>query len=891
MGLGDTTGAKNMLKMRAPSGWLTKDMLGRESTRDDVTFVISDFLLDVHRIASNPQLTYERLVNGIQGNVLNFVRAFPNIHTIIILLDESRYVPLGKVPTQDRRKKPLTPSERSKILDGGVISKMDPNLQESIDAIYSKESSVRDGKNTAFSVFFERYVRTRELRKDLVVFITKCLMNLVSTGKISSTVRLYIDGMSVSTYYSSPDHIFSAKEDEDGTPLVKRRRSLSAVETINRHKHEDDGHLSVCKLTWTSSDYGLSLTKDHPSHSNNNGSNRTFAEGDDSEKQVKPLWLPVEAGDSEIFMQYKGPHERKNMGESDIKISYYVRRIAETLAYMNKRESPEDAAGCTCLVSSSDTDIIVILLLCMKEIPSSVSHCFDVFLDTQVGGSSKQVILIHDPNVEKELISREGSSGVFSHALGRIVWKDEGEYLTNVANIQALYRGINHYFRELHPAVENAVETLCLFLLLSGSDYVDSLPGIGFEKLRTTFDLGGYLFLSEAISIRSISQSDQVEEISSRGGRTVSSIKKLSLDLNEARIKSFLNLVYRYALGIGPLKEISKELRREKSRLTSDAKKKAKEIKELREDEEGNRKEMEQDDYDKIHEIELDMEDVKRQRDFLNNFLFQKTYTALTNAFNPSRGGSKEKLKRLIHSTMGITSTGKEHEDWCTIEDAMKAKRTERIGSKRKALIKKINRDKKLDDEKKRGKIEEVRSISDKDILATFKRDISDLKNGEQIDSVIRRVGWNIAYWLFSPFVCPRETKHLNSMCHLNLERENVSEVLSRAQRQKGASQDSSLGENHTMEEYYSPKPYAGRPASDEKTIDLEESTGETRPLVKRKRRMSLNGFLRIYEDSASSGGGGDGGENKRPRKTKIIRSKSIFPASRVVIDLVHQPS
>jgi hypothetical protein len=887
MGLGDTTAVKNMLKMRAPSGWLNRDMLKSDSVREDVTFVISDFLLDVHRLAHNPKLTYEGLVAGIQRIVLNFVMAFPNIDTIIFLLDEQRYVPLGKVPTQTKRKKPLTASERAKLLDGGVISNMDPSLHESIDAIYSKESSVRDGKNTPFSVFFERYIRTRELRKDLVVFITNCLTKMIESKMIPDHIRIYIDGMSVSTYYSSPDLIFSATEAEDGTPLVKKRRSLSSTETVNRHKHEDDVHLSVCKLAWTTNDYSLSLTPDHPSSSLATGSLFPVTR----EKKVKPLWLRREDGDSEIFMGYKGPYARSNMGESDIKISYYVRRLTETLMHQMKcsednglPEEEEEPVGCTCFVSSCDTDILVILLLCVNLIPSSVARCFDILLDTNVGGSTKEIIALHESSAytgssgtgassQSSGESTSDLSGVYSHALGRVVGKEEGEYLTNIANILALSEGIKHYFRELHPGVKNAVETLCLLLLLTGSDYVESLPGIGFEKLRTTFDLGGYLFLSEAISIyEKVDESPMFKgEKSLYNGRVVCSAKRLTLNLDEFRIKAFLNLVYRYSIGIGPLRDISKELKREKTRLTSESKKKDKAIQEIKHDEYGEQNHhLRTEDYEKVERIRKEKVDIDRQRDFLNNFLPQKYYTALTNAFN------KESGLCHIQKTLGITATGRENEDWIPIEKEMKAKRIERITRKRKSLITRVNKDKKLTDEKKRTKLEEIRNTSDRDILSGIKKELSDLESNDRLDPFIRRVGWNIAYWLFSPFVCPRETKHLNSMCRLDPDKEEVIQLLSRAkQQEKESSKNPESENNHRMEEYFSPKPYPKK--SNKESLSLPASRT-------RKRKISLNGFLRVYEDilEENSGKGTSG-----TKKARIVHSKQIFPASRVVIDLL----
>jgi hypothetical protein len=912
MGFGKPSAVKDMLKVRASSAWINKEKLESGIIQREVSTVLSDLLLDVHQFGNNPMLTYDILVKCTQNVVLRYIKAFPKLDAIVFLLDEQQFVPLGKVPTQDKRKKPLTAAERAKILDGGVISRMDSNLQETIENTYSKQASVKAGKATAFSVFFSKYIRTRELRKDLVVFIANCFMELITSGKVPETVSIYIDGMSVSMYYSSPDHLFKATEDEEGTPLVKRRRSASAVETINYHEEDDNAHLSVCKLVWTTpSESLMTLSLDHPYSSLSTGCSGASGASEaarrriqkDDRKRVAPLWLSKEDGDSEMFMGYRGLYRRPNMGEADIKISYYVRRIAETLAHQMKnagdlsRSSEEE--GCMCYVSCWDSDVIAILLLCMKEIPPQVSRCFDVLLDTEQGGTCREMISLQNPvslseerpssslgSLGEDISTRDSflanSSqnstktpkkkrvGTFSHALGRVVWDEEDEALTNIINIKELYRSIGLYFKELHPGVDNAVETLCLMLLLTGSDYVDSLPGVGMEKLRTTFDLGGYLWLSEAIFIRS----ETITSPPHPTGEGASGVltKRFHVDVDEDKIKAFLNLVCRYAVPLHPMEELSKTMKRQKSKLTSDANKKEKAINALKIDDNGDPVRLTEEEMIEIENVEKEIAELRLQRDFLGNFLQQSTYINLHKAFSGPRG-SKENLRRYIHETLGISH--EDCNDWNAVEKGFEKARKDRVVKKRKAL-------------EKSAKTPEAKAkihvMSDVEILGmSKKRDLTDIRKGTELDAVIRRVGWNVVYWTYSPFVCLRDTKHLNSMCRLDTGKHEG--ILSRAQEAK---QKKKAGKNHRIEEYYDPKPYATGGTARKLPLNGSNAQGKR----KTSKRLSLNGFTRLYEDSLkgkrkpSADSTTDASQNKKRRKVKISRSRDVFPASRVVINL-----
>ncbi len=960
MGLGTPKKIKELLQTRASTGWIKKEQLENPIFRDNVTFIIVDFLLNVHRFGYNGSLTYSLLVHKIQSVILSYVKVFPNVKTIILLLDEQRYVPLGKIPTQDKRRKPLTPRERSKILDGGTISSMDPTLQDSIDTLYEKEADVKSKKKTSFSVFFERYIRTRELRKDLVTFITKCLIKLIETHKVPDSVRIYIDGMSVSTYFASPNQLFSDTMDDDGTRLVKRSRSISTMEDVDAHGHHDQEHLSVCKLVWSPRQNSLSLTASHPSSSMSqeelSPKQLRLSNSFGKEMEVQPLWLTREEGDSEIFMGYKGPFERPNMGESDVKIAYYARRVAETLSHQSKesREGESDEAFvCTCLVSSWDTDIIPILLLHVQEFPSSVAEHFDILLDTKPGGSVGYLASLMSRDSQGVVPLESGTTlalspngsidgddseeqGVYSHVLGRTVWESEGEFLTEVINIQLLAKGIRQYFSELHPMVPNAVDTLCFLMILNGSDFADSPSGIGFEKLRTVFDLGGYVLLSSALSIETVIEPS---ENGSKCGRTFSSIKRVSVNVNEDNVKAFFNLVYRYALGLGGVGDIKKAILREKRRLTDKIKEVDRHIKDIRgedttEEQKKGRgstgpssswtrkrgKERERSrgsdhmtslDFETLDTLEHTKGSYQRKRESLNRFILDKHYKELE-----ALKERPDELTDYIKSTLGMDKGA--HMDWSDIETTLRSKKIARIMKKRNVLVDKAKEnqekefkkvenirrmseweilklcDKRMSDFKNQKKIgdfaarsanalvlkhqeaqrgyeeeeKKAAALSDWEVFSKLKRDISDLQSEDEICSNIRRMAWNMCYWRLSTFVCMRETKHLNSMCSVNpalykdFPREENS---TRKNLRKG------------IEDFFDLPATPRKEATD---------SGHARDKC-----VSLNGFHRVYVRESSSSAGvitkRKRQEDKAPRKTTVVKSGRVFPAGKVVVDLV----
>jgi hypothetical protein len=710
MGLDSPAEWKKLLRSRLPGGWLTNGQWLKKQTEHAhlVQYALLDFLLHIHQIAHINTLTYEILMSKLKSVFTHFMASFPNMHTMILLLDEEEYTPLGKVPTQKARKDSLTMEERKCIVEGGVMEEVDHSVIESIEDTFSSHPDVAASKRTAFSVFFSKYVRTRALRKDMVRMITKCLMDLFSDGKMPSSLRVYIDGMAYSSYYA-PSHSFFQTEDaarNGGTgspsPMLKRRHSVSSnVGDIQAHSHKDGEHLRVCRLV--------------------------RREEDD---RVEPVWFSVEDGDNEIFHGFSGTFDRPNMGESDIKIPYYLWKIAEML---HSIEEEEDAKT-SIYISSWDTDCIPISLLAMDDIHRkfpSVVDSLSVLLDTKQGGSCWDLL-----STSSKKSSRRTE---FSLSLNRNVFPHEDEFLSDIVSVGHMVPVLRDHFRVFHPGFSsgNEIEVYCLFMIVGGTDYVNSLSGIGTSAVRVVFDVGGYRLLSEAVTSRN-------EDNESH--------RSIQMKYDESKIRAFYNLCLRYNLGVGQISKVKTAMTKEKTKLT-------KQIKELKTSIEAmTMTEMRE-------EAEEDLREKEKERAFLNGFLWMDHHQFLIESSASIEEGdekAKEKLVEYIDETTGIGQ--KEADAWEDIFGKMIRKRRERIKKARDKMAK----------EWKKGGEEGPNPLSMKDdqILDTLRADVTDLlplggkeKEGglKDLETRIRRVVWNMIYWKISPFVCLRETKAFRS--------------------------------------------------------------------------------------------------------------------------------
>jgi len=712
MGLGSPAEWKKLLRARLPGGWLTNGQWLKKQTEHAhlVHYALLDFLLHIHQIAHINMLTYDILVSKLKSVFTHFMASFPNLHTMVIILDEEEYTPLGKVPTQKARKDSLTMEERKCIVEGGVMEEVDHSVIESIDETFSSHPDVVASKRTAFSVFFSKYVRTRALRKDMVRMITKCLMELVSEGKIPLHIRIYIDGMSYSSYYAPSYSFFqteeAARNGGTGSPsnMLKRKHSVSSnVGDIQAHGHKDDEHLRVCRL----------VRREEDGH-------------------VEPVWFSVEDGDKDIFHGFYGSFDRPNMGESDIKIPYYLWKIAEMLHSIKDEEDAKTSV----YVSSWDTDCIPISLLAMDDIHRkfpSVVDSLSVLLDTKQGGSCWDLI-----SSSSKKSSRRSE---FSLSLNRNVFPHEDEFLSEIISVGHMVPVLRNHFRVFHPGFSygNEIEVYCLFMIVGGTDYVNSLSGIGPSAIRVVFDVGGYRLLSEAVT---------------SSNKDNDSYRSIHMKYDESKIRAFYNLCLRYNLGVGQISKVKTAMNKEKTKLT-------KEIKELKATIEAmTMTELREEAEEKLREKE-------RERAYLDGFLWMshhKFLIELSTSIEEGDEKAKEELVKYIDGTTGIGQ--KEDGAWEDIFSKMIQKRRDRIKKARDKMAKGW-----------KGEGSNPRSMKDEQILDTLRSDVTDLlpiegeggrgeeKEGglKDLETRIRRVVWNMIYWKISPFVCLRETKAFQS--------------------------------------------------------------------------------------------------------------------------------
>jgi len=813
MGLKDSGACKSYLRTRLPRSFLNNHSWLNEHQQHSgkVSVLVLDFLLHIHQIAHSSKLSFEMVQKKLKNVFINFIASFPRLHTMVILLDEQEYTPLGKVPTQQTRSHSLTMEERSTIVEGGVLEKVDNTVLDSIEEAFKDHPDVVANKKNAFAVFFSKYVRTRALRKDMMRLITNTLIDLVEEKRIPYGLRVYIDGISYATYYAPSSSFFHTEEGQDmsssmnlslggeegegaSTPMLKRRKSISAVADVHAHSHEEDKYIRLCKLDINTNE--------------------------DDETVVKPVWFTKEEQDSDIFGGFDGGIRRGYMGESDVKIPYYLWKIATMMDHQLKEGLAEGvyttdsssttsspAFGMTVYISSWDSDCIPLTLFAMNGIYQSFPSLYPchpdrieedqdgggtrpgersspcavlrVLLDGKQGGSCwdledfKRAASNGDPEKRKKSKKKKE----YSLNYDRFVSPDEDEYLTEVIDVGFLTHDTKVYFSNFYPVSQNPVETLCTFLMCGGTDFVRSIPGVGFSALRAVFDAGGYLLLSEAVS----PSCERSETGLIRSFR-----------INESCLLGFYNLCIRYALSYGSIGKVSTEITSRKKTLRSKINKTKKVLDELRKsdipaDEEGHTHEQMEEAIDRM----------EKKREFLDYFLWKDHYVSLLEVSSKMREDDAEKAEEELANYLGEISGMDEceHEDWDNLHGALRKKKQENIKKTRDTMKKKHKKAQDLiqklsEDETKwtqaqskavttligahslsgkeaiaklRVNVVDPQTLSDAEIYATRRASITDISGLKEVKPLVRTLVWSFIYWNMAPFFCLRDSKTLRS--------------------------------------------------------------------------------------------------------------------------------
>ena len=811
MGLDDPAACKKYIRMRLPDSFLTNEQWLKKHNEHSgkVSFLVLDFLLHIHQIAHSNKLSFDMVQSKLKKVFTDFISSFPRLNTMVVLLDEQEFTPLGKIPTQQSRSDSLTMEERSSIMEGGVLENVDASMNESIDETFKDHPDVVCGKKTAFAVFFSKYVRTRALRKDLTRMVTKTLIDLIEEKRIPYGLRIYIDGISYSTYYAPSSSFFHTEDGQDmssttslsstgsfsgtsgtqesgGTPLLKRRKSISAVGDVSAHTHMDKDYIRLCKLD--------------------------VIQNEHNETVAKPVWLTKKDQDADIFGGFDGGMKRPYMGESDVKIPYYLWKIASMLDYRLKRDGEENGRTgedtpyeVTVYISSWDSDCIPLSLMAMSGVfkmyprlvprkdkspdtgvPRGGEHnspraVLRVLLDSRQGGSFRDMLKYREALAEgvehPKYPKKKDQFIVFRR---RFVSSHEDEYLTDIMDIGYLIYDIKSHFLVRYPLCKNPVETLCLFLMCGGTDYVRSLPGVGFSTMRSVFDAGGYLLLANAISIQCEKQDD---------GKL-----KMGISINETDVLGFYNLCVRFALPHGSMGGVSSTMTTKKKDLTKKINASKKALEELKKalHPTNSAGHTPQDMEEAIRTMEM-------KREFLESFLWASHYDFLTEVSTKIQEEDSEEGEEELANYLGEISgmTECEHDDWDEVDDALRSKKRENIKRTRKTLETKHKKAQNLvqklsEDEKKwtqaqkkevdkligkntlsgkeaiaklRTSVPDPRAMSDEEVYATRPACITDIKGLEEIKPLVRTLVWCLIYWRTAPFVCLRDTQTLRSTC------------------------------------------------------------------------------------------------------------------------------
>jgi hypothetical protein len=727
------------------------------------------------------------------------------MNTMIILLDEQEFTPLGKIPTQQTRSDSLTMEERSKILEGGVLENVDNNTLDSIEEAFGDHLDVLSNKKNAFAVFFSKYVRTRALRKDMMRMITKTVISLVEDKRIPKDLRIYIDGMSYSTYYAPSSSFFHTEDGQDmslssgsnggttdeRTPMLKRRRSISAVADIPAHSHMDDQHIRLCKLDIT--------------------------QGNGRETVVKPVWFTKEEQDTDIFGGYDGGNRRPYMGESDVKIPYYLWKYADMINNRLEEDTKLDTSShgrynydVNIYVSSWDSDCIPLCLMamdgifsCFENIHSEYKNESDsseeehpsckailrVLLDTKMGGSCWDFLSFRKNSSEGNTsVINSKKKSEYSVHLRRFVEAHEDEFLTEILDVGSMIGQIRNYFDIFYPLAEYPVDTLCLLFMCGGTDYVKSLPGVGFATIRSVFDAGGYFLLYKSIKYSFENKKDT---------RTV------KFEVNEQCLMGFYNLCVRYVLRLGNMGDVYKQLNAMKRSLSEELKNKKEKLDSLvhlgisvgDEDDQGPLV---------VESIEREINEIEMRKEYLQSFLWRSHHIALKQSSKKiNENACKKNIDYLVNYLGDLSGmSDKQHEDWKTVDMVLKKKKLEKITKARKKMLDNFNLAQKLvrslpDDKstwskdqlkkttaligkndlpgkeiiaKLRNDVKDPRPMTNIEVHATTRASVADIRGSDELAVIVRTLVWNLMYWKLAPFVCLRDTESMRSTAVLKKE-------------------------------------------------------------------------------------------------------------------------
>src|SRR6056297_1594307 len=430
MGLGGLTFVKNLL----PTLFSECVITDIERVREDVSVVVEDMSIIINNIAPNAY-SIQNLKSEIQNHIPRTYRKFPKCTHLISLIDDAGKTPKAKKPTQKNREaRPhLEETHVSGLSELAFLSKHgysaefeDSLLQQvfkkDLDIENDKRKSRGKSKQKPFNMYINRVLGTRSLKSDVAHVFTRELLNTPSSvfnyGGFSR--EFVVDG---AVWTSNPDGDDQRYNRFDFCPDPEEN-------------FEGESDLNV-KL----------ITQYDPTKSFTYGTSTISI----NETGKPKLW------DSKT---------RPGIGEADVKIVSWLRFMVPMMDSL-KQTDPEQKKK-TLWVSCSDTDLIVILLLWVRELidPETGDFKHNLYLDCTSRKKSKTAEKMLDKD-EQEIHKK------YKHI------DQSWTPIVEVYDICKLWVCINRVFLEAFPGINNPVEVFCLLIICAGTDFVVKPPHLG----------------------------------------------------------------------------------------------------------------------------------------------------------------------------------------------------------------------------------------------------------------------------------------------------------------------------------------------------------------------------------------------------------------------------
>lgn len=170
MGIHGVTAWKKILRDEFPECW----RVARKKTFEGFSIVVEDLMLRMYKYA-NTSPSRSNLVTWWQSHPEFVFNKFPKARMYYALFDDSGRSPKAKKPEQrkrDAQKPSLTDQDMKDLGDSAYLCNDASDDMSKFNGLrkFGQHDLVKTGKKTAFQIFLELYLATREMREDALKF-------------------------------------------------------------------------------------------------------------------------------------------------------------------------------------------------------------------------------------------------------------------------------------------------------------------------------------------------------------------------------------------------------------------------------------------------------------------------------------------------------------------------------------------------------------------------------------------------------------------------------------------------------------------------------------------------------------------------------------------------